>query len=149
MLKTFLEKYPIFAQFSKFLVVGSMNTAIDFAVLNLLMWTTGIYQGQWIILLNAISFLVAVTNSYFLNKYWTFRVKGPTVVPWQMGQFLVVSLIGAGINSSIVYGVTTFIPPCFGLGKELWANLAKALATGVALIWNFLGYKFIVFKGQP
>jgi putative flippase GtrA len=146
MLKTLLQKYPIIAQFSRFVVVGFMNTAIDFAVLNLLMWTTGIYKGKWIILLNAISFMVAVINSYFWNRFWTFRIKGPAMVPWQMSQFLVVSLIGVVINSSIVYGLTTFIPPFFGLGKELWANLAKAAATGIALIWNFLGYKFIVFR---
>ena len=48
--------------------------------------------------------------------------------------------------SSVVFGVTTFIPPFFGLSPELWANLAKVAATGFSLIWNFIGYKFIVFK---
>lgn len=62
-------------QFSKFLVVGFMNTAIDFGILNLLMWLTGVYKGQWIILLNATAFAVAVINSYLWNKYWTFRAK--------------------------------------------------------------------------
>jgi len=136
-------------QFSKFVVIGFMNTAIDFAVLNLLMWQTGIYKGQWIILLNAIAFAVAVINSYFWNKFWTFRAKEadePGEIAKEFSQFIVVTLIGLAINSSIVFGVTTFIPPFFDLSPELWANLAKAAATGFSLIWNFIGYKFIVFK---
>ena len=136
-------------QFSKFVVIGFMNTAIDFGVLNLLMWQTGIYKGRWIILLNIIAVSVAVINSYFWNKYWTFKAKQadePGEIAKEFSQFIMVTLIGLAINSSIVFGVTTFIPPFFGLSSELWANLAKAAATGLSLIWNFIGYKFIVFK---
>lgn len=60
--------------------------------------------------------------------------------------FLVVSLIGVVINSSIVGAVTKFVSPQFGLNPHLWANLAKAVATAVALIWNFTGYKLMVFR---
>jgi putative flippase GtrA len=136
-------------QFTKFVIIGFMNTIIDFGVLNLLMWLTGVYKGSWIILLNAISFSIAVTNSYFWNKYWTFRAKEtgqPAMVAKEFSQFVMITLIGLGINTSIVYGVTTLIPPLFGIGPELWANLAKAAATAISLIWNFIGYKFIVFK---
>jgi putative flippase GtrA len=133
------------AQFSRFVVIGVMNTAIDFSVLNLLMWWTGIYAGKWIFLLNAASFFVAVINSYFWNKYWTFKDRDEIKVN-EFSQFIMVTLIGLAINSGIVYGITTFIPPVYGLSKELWANLAKVVATGLSLAWNFIGYKFIVFK---
>lgn len=139
----------ITAQFSKFVLVGFMNTAIDFGVLNLLMWLTGVYKGSWIILLNVTAFTVAVINSYLWNKFWTFKAKETTEageVTKEFIQFIIVSLVAVVINSSIVYSITTFIPPFFGLGQELWANLAKVVATAVALIWNFVGYKFIVFK---
>jgi len=158
MIKKIILKYPGLGQFFKFIVVGFMNTAIDFLVLNFLMWQTGIYQGKWIISLNAISFSIAISNSYFWNKYWTFRAKGPAVAPLEMSQFLIVSLIGTVINSGVIFGLTTYIPPAFGLGRELWpvsnalrsaagwANFAKVMATGLSLIWNFLGYKFVVFR---
>ena len=146
MIRSLIGKYPFLAQFIKFGMVGFMNTAIDFAVLNFLMWQTGIYEGEWIFLLNVISFAVAVSNSYFWNKYWTFRAKGPAINPLQMGQFLVISLIGVAINSSIVYTLTTYTTPFWGLNKELWANAAKVLATGLTLIWNFIGFRLIVFK---
>lgn len=147
MLKEKLRK--LIRQLSKFIVIGFMNTAIDFAVLNLLMWWTAIYSGRWIILLNIISFSVAVINSYIWNKFWTFRAKEADEageVAKEFSQFAAVTLVGLAINTSVVFTITTFISPLFGLSPEIWANLAKVAATGFSLIWNFIGYKFIVFK---
>jgi len=135
----------LIAQFSRFIIIGTMNTAIDFGVLNLLMWQTSIYGGKWILLLNATSFSVAVINSYFWNKHWTFKDKDKAGIS-EFSQFIIVTLIGLAINTGIVYGITTFISPVFGISIELWANLAKVVATGLSLIWNFVGYKFIVFR---
>lgn len=135
-------------QISRFVVVGFINTGIDFGVLNLLMFLTSIYSGRWIILLNSVSFTVAVINSYLWNKYWTFKKEGSETkqVAKEFSQFLIISIIGISLNSGIVYGITTLIKPVFGFSSVIWANLAKAFATGVAMTWNFIGYKFIVFK---
>jgi putative flippase GtrA len=135
-------------QFLKFIVVGVLNTAIDFGVLNALSYATGIYAGHYLIILNSVAFGAAVTNSYLWNKYWTFKEQASGQVrASEASTFLVVSVIGLAINSGIVYGVTTYIaPPLAVFTPALWENFAKLLATGVALIWNFLGYKFVVFK---
>lgn len=146
MIKNIILKYPALGQFSKFIIVGLMNTAIDFLILNLLMRAAEIYQGKWIILLNVISFSIAIINSYLWNKYWTFKSREQAPAPLEISQFLIVTLIGASINSGIIYGLTTYIPAVFGLGKELWANFSKVIATGFSLVWNFIGYKFIVFR---
>jgi len=135
----------IFAQMFKFVVIGAFNTAIDFGILNLLMYLTETYGGGGIIPLNVISFSVAVTNSYFWNRFWTFRAKG-SASGKEFGQFILVSLVGVAIHTSVVFAITTFIPPVGGVGRELWANLAKVAATGLSLVWNFIGYKFIVFR---
>lgn len=140
------EKNKPFLQFGKFVIVGFVNTAIDFAVLNLLMYLTNIYKGPEIIIFNAISFTVAVINSYIMNKYWTFGDKSREGAAKQFVEFLAVSIVGITLNTAIVYGVTTLIQPMFGLGIKLWANFAKATATAVVLGWNFIGYKFFVFK---
>lgn len=145
------KKIRIVFQAAKFVLVGGLNTLIDFGVLNLLMWLTNIYKGNLIIGLNAVSFLTAVTNSYLWNKLWTFKEDREAQVEKEsvgkeFSQFVVVSLIGISLNTAIVYLITTFINPIFGLSPVLWANLAKVIATLISLIWNFLGYKFIVFK---
>lgn len=139
------KKFPIIFQFAKYAVVGFANTAVDFGILNLLMWLTKIYSGKEIFLINSISFLVAVTHSYIWNKLWTFRAKGKDVTE-QFLQFVAVSLVGILINGGIVYIITTWVSPMFGLSAVVWANVAKIVASAVSLIWNFTGYKFIVFK---
>ena len=138
------RKFLIVFQFAKYATVGLANTAVDFGILNLLMWSTRIYSGKNLFWLNSISFLVAVIHSYVWNKLWTFKAKEKTAAAKQFLQFLVVSIIGVLINSGIVYIITTWVNPM--TGKETWANLAKVAATIISLLWNFIGYKFIVFK---
>ena len=133
-------------QFLRFAVIGLINTGVDFLVLNLLIWATGIKEGNGIIPLNIISFTVAVTNSYILNKRWAFndQTKGDTAK--KFSNFLLISVIGAFINTAIVRVGSTNIDPMFGLSQVLWVNAAKIVATGVSLVWNFIGYKLVVFK---
>lgn len=146
MLENLFLKFPFIKQFVKFFVVGIINTAIDFAVLNAEMLLTGITSGPYMFLLNSISFSAATVNSFFMNKRWTFEDKEEKQSGVKFSQFLVVSVIGITINGGIVYAITSFINPLFGMNPQLWANIAKLFATVVSLVWNFLGYKFVVFK---
>ncbi|MDP3057703.1 MAG: GtrA family protein [bacterium] len=141
-----LKENKFFMQFGKFFIVGILNTGLDFAVLNFLMWMTQTYKGPSMVIFGTISFAVAVTNSYFLNKYWTFGDKSKEQVPQQFIKFLAVAVIGLVLSNSIIYFITTLVNPIFGLSPVLWANFAKAVATGVVLVWNFAGYKLFVFK---
>lgn len=140
------KKFLIVFQFAKYATVGFANTAVDFGILNLLMWLTGIYRGKSIFLLNSVAFLIAVTHSYIWNKFWTFKAREKASIPGQVLQFVAVSLIGVLINGGIVYMISTLVSPMFGLSAALWANAAKVVATAISLIWNFIGYKFIVFR---
>ena len=143
LLASFLsQKIAILWQIAKFGLVGILNTAIDFGILNLLIATTGVTSGVGIILINATSFSTAVVNSYFWNKDWVFTGgKKANFIT-----FLVVTLVGLSINTAIVYILTTFVSPVLVGSDRLWANFAKVLATVLSLIWNFSGYKLIVFK---
>jgi putative flippase GtrA len=141
-----LKRYPVVQQFTKFVVIGVINTGVDFLVLNLEMMLTGISKGPYMLVQNAISFSIATINSYFFNKYWTFQDSSKKDAGKKFSQFLAVSVVGVAINSLVVFAITTYIPPMFGISSVLWANLAKLAATGISLIWNFAGYKFWVFK---
>lgn len=131
-------------QFAKFVVTGFMNTALDMGLLNLLSYSTGIYSGKYIVVLNSISFAVAVTNSYFWNKHWTFeRAEGARAAEYL--KFIAVSAIGLALSGVIVYAMTTFVPTD-GFSPALLENIAKIVATAAVLFWNFAGFKFFVFK---
>ena len=130
-------------QFGKFLAVGTVNTIIDFGTLNLLSWLTGIYGGVRLAPINVLGVLFALTNSYLLNKHWTF--KAPAQPGRRVGRFMLVSLIGVSLNTALVVALTDVMMRPAGITSQLWENLAKALATGGTLLWDFLGYKFLVF----
>jgi len=136
-------------QFAKFVVVGFLNTAIDFGILNLLSLYTGLTSGFIIGGVNVPGFVVAATNSYFWNKFWVFahkRKEGEPVDYSDFSTFLIVAVSGALINSGIVVAISTYVSPLFGMSAERWLNIAKVFASAFALIWNFLGFKFFVFK---
>jgi len=144
----------------KFGIIGAVNTLVDFGILNLLMWVSGITMGVFFAVFKGISFLVAVGNSYILNKRWTFKDKGESNVE-KGGKFLLISLGGMLINvgtASLVVNLISPIEFLVSLGgtvlglvgismsdPQIWANMSAVLATAVSLIWNFTGYKFLVF----
>jgi putative flippase GtrA len=144
--KLISRKIIIVWQFAKYATVGVANTLVDFGVLNLLMWSSNIYRGEILILFNSISFSVAVIHSYAWNRLWAFKGSEKANIFSQFAQFLLITLIGLLINSAIVYMISTWVKPMFGMHIETWTNIAKVIATVVSLIWNFAGYKLIVFK---
>lgn len=141
-----IREYNLVAQFLKFAVIGVINTGVDFAILNLLIWATGVNEGNGLIPLNIISFTIAVINSYILNKRWAFRDQTTGETAKKFTSFLLISVIGALINTAVVRFGSTNIEPMFGLSQVLWVNVAKVVATGLSLVWNFVGYKLFVFK---
>lgn len=134
----------ILRQITKFIIVGGLNTFLDFAVLNFLIASSGIAAGLGFSFFKGISFLVAVTNSYFWNKYWTFESTAKKEL--EFIQFIVVSTIGLFINVGVASLIVNSVGAPGGLSDALWANVGALVAVAASLIWNFLGYKFIVFR---
>ncbi len=95
-------------------------------------------------------FLITIFVLFVLEVvlWYSFKIKTArgSAAAEQFSLFVLVSIVGTIINSSIVGLITGFIPPMFGLNPKIWANMAKILSTGIALIWNFIGYKVFVFK---
>jgi putative flippase GtrA len=136
---------PVFIQLVKFVAIGSLNTVLDFGILNILMLITGIASGFWFSGFKAVSFCFASVNSYFWNKYWTFYSKEEASAK-EFGKFLVVSGIGFLINVGVASFAVNFVGAPEGFSPVRWANVGAIAATLASLLWNFLGYKFLVFK---
>lgn len=154
------KKIVIVRQAAKFVLVGGFNTLVDWGVLVLLIFLFRKYFNLdstdiifsifsltiiYYSLFKGISFILATTNSYIWNKFWTFKRKTIEKVGKEFLQFIVISVIGFLINVGIASVVFKFISPFGGLNPDQWAILSAAIATTISMIWNFLGYKFIVF----
>lgn len=146
----FLSRWlSFFAQFGKFAAVGFLNTAIDFGILHLLSATTGVTEGFKIGGVNAPGFAAAAFNGYLWNQLWVFRARDKDEGFFHdFPTFLVVTIAGALINSAVVVLITTYVPFFEVFNKEVRLTLAKVAATVISMVWNFVGYKFLVFRSS-
>ncbi len=140
------KKYPGIFQFAKYAATGAMNSFTDIGILNLLSLIFQVFSGPLIILFNTFAFSVAVTNSYFWNNLWVFRIEGKSLSLREFFKFLSVTVSGLVINTVVVYILTTFIEAPGSISPQLWENIAKLVAVPSSVVWNFIGYKLFVFK---
>lgn len=142
------QKIEVFYQIAKFVLVGALNTLVDWGILNLLMFLTSITSGYMFSGFKGLSFLAAMANSYIWNKSWTFKKVDETVKSGtkEILQFFIVSLIGFALNVGVATLLVNVWGPHWGMGAALWANVGALAGTLLGLVWNFLGYKLIVFK---
>lgn len=129
-----------------FVLVGFLNTVVDFVVLNLLVIMTHHDDGLWLIAFTCLGFLAAVLNSYILNRNLTFRGQGDRSSSHFI-RFIAVNAVGMVINSSIVWFLVLVIGD--RLSALVAINASKLLAVTCSLTWNYFAIKRWVFNGQP
>jgi len=123
-----------FFKFLKFCVVGVTGAIIDFG----LTWLCKEKLRIPKFIANAIGFVVAASSNYILNRMWTWGSTN-NQVGVEYTKFFIVSLIGLGLNTLILYLLHEKIKLNF------W--FSKVFATGVVMIWNFLANNFFTFAG--
>jgi len=145
LLKQLGRVWPVFNQFGKFAAVGTLNTLLDLGVLNALIFITGFARGAPFAGFKAVSFLVASTNSYFWNKFWTFESRAPIALG-EYARFLLFTLVGTFLNVGVASLIVNVLGAPEGVGEKLWANAGALIAVFTSLLWNFLAYRKIVFR---
>lgn len=135
------EKNIIFRQALKHLIVGGFAVVIDVVFFELF-----IMLSVAVILAKAISFLISVVIKYIGNKYWAFQKNSTDNIYMEIMQFLAITFLGLAIDVSAFYYFTQAIGPQLDITESVWLKLGVIFAAGAAAAWNFLGYKFLVFK---
>jgi len=137
----------IMYKFVKFGEVGGLNWLVDLGVISLLVLVSGVASGFMTVVYKAISFSVAVVNSYFWNKGWVFSDAQKQDQTKEAGKFLMASLIGLGFNA-IVFAAVKFGGPALfdNFSAAQWVTIATIVASLSAMIFNFVLYKIWVFK---
>ena len=139
---------PFFFQLTKFGATGAANFAVDIGILALLViifYPQGNIPTTSFAIFKTISFVLATINSYIWNKYWSFQDKESSDILQEFGKFILVSSIGLVLNV-IVATIVKSLHGLTDLDPKTWAAISAMVASVAVLTWNFIGYKFLVFK---
>ncbi|WP_367113697.1 GtrA family protein [uncultured Sphingobacterium sp.] len=117
----------------RFCTVGSIGFIIDFSTTLILKE----YLGAPPFLANTIGFCLAVSNGYFMNKYWTYQQTGKANIH-QFNKFVISNIIGLILN-------TLIIKILIETGSYSFFT-AKIIATIIVVAWNFSAATFFIFK---
>ncbi len=119
----------------RFLVVGAANTLLGLLV---------IYTCKWLFRLddvtsNVIGYLIALANSFFLNRAWTFANTGP-VLP-AMVRFAGVFIVAYLVNLATVLLAIDLL--------QVNSYLAQACGIAPYTVVSYLGSRYFAFRSHP
>lgn len=128
---------------AKFGAVGGANLVLDVAVFNLLRLAVVPHKP---LTAKAVSTIVAMVSSYFMNRHWTWRDRARTGVRRELPLFFLLGAIGLGLTEACLatshYGL--------GLHSALADNVAaNVVGLAVGMVWRFWSFKRWVFRAVP
>jgi putative flippase GtrA len=131
-------RFGVLMEFLRFGVVGTIGFVVDTAVLYAgLALGLGLYGGR------VVSYLVAATTTWALNRLWTFRGRGDGPAHQQWALFLVVNLAGFAMNYGTYAALIAFVP-------MVAAHPVLGVAAGAiaGMFGNFVLSRRLVFRAR-
>lgn len=131
-------------QIVKFGLVGIIATLIDMGLLMFLKEAFGMDEN----VAAAISFSVSVIFNYIFSMKFVFERRDDMSRQREFIIFMILSIIGLGINVGIMYGMDGRMEFLRGIPfLYRWEYMIrKVVATIVVLIWNFVSRKILLEK---
>jgi putative flippase GtrA len=126
------KKTSLWKQIIRFAVVGGSAFLIDYSIMILLTEFFGINY----LISNAISFTISVIYNYLLSVHWVFDVNGGRSQTQDFLVFIILSVIGLGINQLIMWLCVDKI--------GIFYMISKIGATGVTMVYNFITRKIFL-----
>ncbi len=133
-------------QVVRFGIVGSLNTLIDVLALNLLLLYAPTHNAALLVIYNSIAYTLGTGNSYFLNRYWTFRSQQKATGS-EILRFVLLSVAGIFCNDSLIW-LTAGITHSLITNSWVWANTAKATAVVGTAVLSYFGMRLWVFTSS-
>jgi len=127
-------------RFLKFLVVGGIGFLVDTGCLSL--FVLGLSMNR--VLAKGLAFSAAVTGNFVLNRVWTYPEARSKSIIAQSMQFVLVSLVGLGINLLVFSWTDKLI--YHRLSPVIALYVAQAAAVGVALFWNYGANRLVTYN---
>ena len=130
-------------RFLKFAAVGAVGAVVDLVVLNLLVQVGGMHE----LVANTISVATAILSNFILNRFWSFPESRARAFFPQLRQYALINVFGWGFNQIIFALMLYRVLPRFDVSHPLDINLAKMVAIGVVLFWNYGVNRLTTYRG--
>lgn len=130
-------------QFLRFCIVGTSNAVIDFLVLNVLLWALPTVDTWRVLSYNSLAVLLAATNSFFWNKYWTFQQRRPITFQ-ELYRFMVVASGTMLMNDTLMWLLGRAFPGSMS-SSLIGTNALKLGAILGTMSISFFGMRLWVF----
>ena len=129
-----LEKKPVIYQFMRFGCIGSMNTALNFLILNTVSKAFSISQGLSLGMVGALAFCGAVIQSYLWNRTWTFGGETGVSLFKNFERLVLIGLFG------FVTVVIILVASKMSAPWEFFASLLLAYLAAESVLWKRFGF---------
>lgn len=124
-------------EFARFAVVGSVGFCVDGGLFTLLT------QSGWELLSSRLlSFVSAVTVTWFFNRYWTFAIDVHRGLRKEYAGYIATQTAGAVVNLSVFFVVIELYP-----SLQRIPLLPLAFGALVSMVFNYIVSKKYIFKG--
>jgi len=130
-----LARTGIGADFIRFAVVGTLGFCWDTGTVYALRHLTGLYIAGFL------SYFVASTANWALNRVWTFRHKDHSAAHVQWAKFFAANLIGFAFNRGTYFTLISISSLCHN--QPIFAIIAGSAA---GLLFNYFLSKRFVFS---
>ena len=124
----------------RYMLVGGFITALDFVLL-----FTFVALGIDKIPANYLSTGIAMVFSFFANRKFTFKDSSQRIKR-QFTLFIIVTVVGMWVIQPIVIWTVTTVLGSMITNQSILLFIAKLIATGASLVWNYYLYSRVVFK---
>ncbi len=120
-------------QIIRFGIVGVIAFLIDYSLLYVFTEFIHIHY----LISSVMSFTISLIFNYIASIYWVFDVKKKQTYK-EVIIFVVLSVIGLGINQLVMYVMTDL--------WKIYYMLSKLVATAIVMVWNFITRKIFIEK---
>lgn len=137
----------LFEQIMKFGIVGVLSFAIDFGIYSILVYFTPVP----LLIANFFGFTISVIFNYVMSMKYVFERKEDMDRRAEFVIFVILSLIGLGLNEFLVWLFVDFSYENIAAVAEVFSHnmmkmIGKILATGIVMVYNFISRKLFLEK---
>ena len=131
-----MKKISLFQQILRFAVVGGGAFLIDYGIMIFLTEVIGINY----LISSGISFTVSVIFNYIMSVKWVFNVTEDRSQTQDFIVFIVLSVIGLGINQLVMWLAVDKL--------GVFYMISKIGATAIVMVYNFITRKVFLENGE-